>query len=130
AATAVATEGTGGAAPPAASPKAPEQQGAAPARDSAAASFRFAVAKSLAAEGSWAEALAAYGEAESLAPDDPYIRAEHALLLARLAQSPVASGAGGAEKAKTLIDQARALAPDDLDLLRTAGQVYLTLAGR
>jgi len=98
--------------------------------DLAAASFRFAVAKSLATEGAWAEALAAYDEAESLAPDDPYIRAEHALLLARLAQSPVASGAGGAEKAKTLIDQARALAPDDLDLLRTAGQVYLTLAGR
>lgn len=124
------TEGTSGAMPPAASPKAPEKQGAAPAQDAAAASFRFAVAKSLAAEGSWAEALAAYDEAESLAPDDPYIRAEHALLLARLAQSPVASGAGGAERAKTLIDRARALAPDDLDLLRTAGQVYLTLAGR
>lgn len=101
-----------------------------PAKDLAAASFRFAVAKSLAAEGSWAEALSAYDEAAALAPDDPYIRAEHALLLARLAQSPLASGAGGVERAKREIDQARILAPEDLDLLRTAGQVYLTLAGR
>ncbi|MEP7011729.1 MAG: tetratricopeptide repeat protein [Acidobacteriota bacterium] len=113
-----------------ASPQAPALGAAAPAQDLAAASFRFAVAKSLAAEGSWAEALSAYDEAESLAPSDPYIRAEHALLLARLSQSPVAPGAGGAERAKALIDQARALSPDDLDLLRTAGQVYLTLASR
>ncbi len=102
----------------------------APAQDLAAASFRFAVAKSLASEGSWAEALAAYQEAETLAPEDPYILAEHALLLARLSQSSIAAGAGGAERAKALVDQARALSPDDIDLLRTAGQVYLTLAGR
>lgn len=113
------------AAPPATPPNAAASQ------DLAAASFRFAVAKSLASEGSWAEALSAYQEAEALAPDDPFIRAEHALLLARLSQGPAATGgAGGAERAKLLIDQARALAPDDLDLLRTAGQVYLTLAGR
>lgn len=118
------------AAAPPASPEAPPKAGTAPAKDFAAASFRFAVAKSLAAEGSWAEALAAYEEAESLAPEDPYIRAEHALLLARLSQSPIAAGAGGTERAKILIDQARALSPDDLDLLRTAGQVYLTLASR
>jgi tetratricopeptide (TPR) repeat protein len=128
-ATAAFAGNAAGAAPPAASREASGKQGT-PVPDAAAASFRFAVAKSLAAEGSWAEALAAYDEAESLAPDDPYIRAEHALLLARLAQSPIASGAGGAERAKALIDQARALAPDDLDLLRTASQVYLTLAGR
>ncbi|HXU31750.1 MAG TPA: tetratricopeptide repeat protein [Thermoanaerobaculia bacterium] len=117
------------AAPQGASPEAASQPVAVAAPDLAAASFRFAVAKSLAAEGSWAEALAAYDEAETLAPADPYIRAEHALLLARLAQSPVAS-AGGADRAKALIDQARAFSPDDLDLLRTAGQVYLTLAAR
>ncbi|HEV7670383.1 MAG TPA: tetratricopeptide repeat protein [Thermoanaerobaculia bacterium] len=129
---AVPATAAGAAQPP--SPVAPAKPdaapAAAPAKDLAAASFRFAVAKSLAAEGSWAEALAAYDEAESLAPDDPYVRAEHALLLARLAQSPLAAGAGGAERAKALIEQARALAPDDLDLLRTAGQVYLTLSGR
>jgi tetratricopeptide (TPR) repeat protein len=127
AAIAAIAQDAAGAAPVA---QAPARPAAAPGKDLAAASFRFAVAKSLAAEGSWAEALAAYDEAESLAPDDPYIRAEHALLLARLAQSPLPSGAGGGERAKALIDQARALAPEDLDLLRTAGQVYLTLAGR
>ncbi len=109
-------------------PPAPES--AVEATNLAAGAFRFAVAKSLAAEGSWAEALAAYDEAEELAPDDPYIRAEHGLLLARLSQSPLASGAGGAERAKREIDKARSLAPDDLDLLRIAGQVYLTLASR
>lgn len=117
------------AAPPKSPAPAPSSA-AAPSKDLAAASFRFAMAKSLASEGSLAEALAAYQEAEALAPEDPYIRAEHALLLARLSQSPTAAGSGGAERAKVLIDQARALSPDDLDLLRTAGQVYLTLAGR
>lgn len=122
--------GAAGAAAKGANPEAPSSGAVAPAPDLAAASFRFAVAKSLAAEGSWAEALAAYDEAETLAPDDSYIRAEHALLLARLSQSPAASGAGGAERAKVLIDRARELSPDDLDILRTASQVYLTLAAR
>ncbi len=101
-----------------------------PKNDLLEGAYRFAIAKSLAAEGAWAEALSWFAEAEGFAPDDPFILAEHALLLARLSQSPLPAGAGGAERAKALIDRAQNLAPDDVDLLRTASQVYLTLAGR
>ncbi|HXU46298.1 MAG TPA: tetratricopeptide repeat protein [Thermoanaerobaculia bacterium] len=110
-------------------PAAPAVDPAAALSGEAAAAFRFAVAKSLAAEGSYAEALAAFDEAEQLAPNDPFVRAEHALLLARISQSS-GKASGGLDHAADEIEKARALAPDDLDVLRTAGQVYLTIASR
>lgn len=103
-------------------------QDAAPASPDAL--YQFALAKLLAVEGSVTEALAAYEEAERLAPASPYVRLEHAQLLARLAQysrSPK-TREDYLRKAAQGIDEARKLAPENVDVLRAAGSIYLDLA--
>ncbi|HEX5758284.1 MAG TPA: tetratricopeptide repeat protein [Thermoanaerobaculia bacterium] len=97
--------------------------------DKPGAAYHFAVAKALDGEGDYEGALAAFAAAEKLDPHDPFIHVERARLLARVAQ--VARGAGAAERlteAAREVARARALAPEDLDVLRTAAEVYLDLA--
>jgi tetratricopeptide (TPR) repeat protein len=98
----------------------------------AEASFQFAVAKMLAVEGSLPEALTAFQEAERLAPDSPYVRLEHGQLLARLAQYSRAPGVREEylKKAAETLSRARELAPDNLDVLRAVGEVYLDLSAQ
>jgi tetratricopeptide (TPR) repeat protein len=94
------------------------------------ASYHFAMAKLLTVEGSLVEALAAYEEAAKLAPDAPYVRLEHAQLLARLAQysrNPEARD-NYLRKAAEQISEARRLAPENPDVLRAVGSIYLELA--
>lgn len=105
----------------------PPAQTAAPSPD---ALYQFALAKLLAVEGSVTEALAAYEEAGRMAPASPYVRLEHAQLLARLAQysrSPK-SREDYLRTAARKIDEARGLAPENVDVLRAAGAIYLDLA--
>lgn len=97
-----------------------------------AAAYQFALAKLLAVEGSLPEALTAYQEAERLAPDSPYVRLEHGQLLARLAQYSRAPGVREEylQRAAETLRRARELAPDNLDVLRAVGEVYLDLSAQ
>jgi len=107
-------------------PAAPASGATAP----SAALYQFSLAKLLAVEGSVPEALAAFDEAERLAPEAPYVRVEHAQLLARVgeyARIP-ASRQDYLRRAATKIDEARRLAPENLDVLRAAGSIYLDLS--
>lgn len=98
----------------------------------AEAAYQFALAKMLAVEGSLPEALAAFQEAERLAPDSPYVRLEHGQLLGRLAQYSRAPGVREEylKKAAETLSRARELAPDNLDVLRAVGEVYLDLSAQ
>lgn len=95
-----------------------------------AALFQFSLAKLLSVEGSVPEALAAYEEAERLAPDAPYVRIEHAQLLARVGEYARASGSRQEymRRAAAKVDEARRLAPENLDVLRAVGSIYLDLS--
>jgi predicted Zn-dependent protease len=96
------------------------------------ASYQFALAKLLAVEGSLPEALAAYQEAERLAPDAPYVRLEHAQLLARMSEysrNPK-QREDYLRQAAERVDAARRLAPENLDVLRGVGSIYLDLAAQ
>lgn len=97
---------------------------------SAAALYQFSLAKLLAVEGSVPEALTAYEEAERLAPDAPYVRIEHAQLLARVGEYSRAPGARQdyLRRAAAKIAEARQIAPENLDVLKTAGSIYLDLS--
>lgn len=93
-------------------------------------SYQFALAKLLAQEGELQEALAAFEQAERLAPDSPYVLVEYAQQLARSAQvarTPEAR-ASALRLASEKVEKARRLAPESPDVLRTAGSVYLDLA--
>jgi len=107
-------------------PAAPPPAGA----DAPAALYQFSLAKLLSVEGSVPEALTAYEEAERLAPDAPYVRIEHAQLLARVGEYSRAPGARQdyLHRAAAKVDEARRLAPDNLDVLRALGSIYLDLA--
>lgn len=96
----------------------------------AEAAYQFALAKLLSVEGSLPEALTAYQEAERLAPDAPYVRLEHAQLLTRLAQYSRAPGVREEylKRAADTLARAREKAPDNLDVLRAVGEVYLELS--
>jgi tetratricopeptide (TPR) repeat protein len=96
------------------------------------ASYQFALAKMLAVEGSLPEAMTAFQEAERLAPDSPYVRLEHGQLLSRLAQYSRAPGVREEylKKAAATLSRARELAPDNLDVLRAVGEVYLDLSAQ
>lgn len=111
---------------------APSQPSAspAPAAESAAALFHFSLAKLLSVEGSVPEALAAFAEAERLAPNSPYVRLEHAQLLARVGEYSRAPGVREdyLRRAAAKADEARQLAPENLDVLRTVGSIYLDLS--
>ena len=98
-----------------------------------AASYQFALGKLLAVEGSYDEAVAAFEAAEKAAPDAPetaYVLVEHAELLDRMAQyqrsQPLRDDS--LRKAAEKISQARRLAPENVDVLRSAGQIYIDLA--
>jgi tetratricopeptide (TPR) repeat protein len=95
-------------------------------------SYQFLIGKLLAGEGAVPEALAAFQEAERLAPDSPYVRIEHAELLARLAQvgRKQAQQNEQLEQAAELVTQARRMAPANRDVLRAAGAVYVLIAAR
>lgn len=98
----------------------------------ATAAYQFALAKLLSVEGSLPEALTAYEEAERLAPDSPYVRLEHGQLLARLAQYSRAPGVREEylQRAAATLGKAREIAPDNLDVLRAVGEVYLDLSAQ
>ena len=98
-----------------------------------AASYQFALGKLLAVEGSYDEAVAAFEAAEKAAPEAPetaYVLVEHAELLDRMAQyqrsQPLRDDS--LRKAAEKISQARRLAPENVDVLRSAGQIYIDLA--
>ncbi|HEX5718256.1 MAG TPA: hypothetical protein VF179_18995, partial [Thermoanaerobaculia bacterium] len=96
------------------------------------AAYQFALAKLLSVEGSLPEALTAYQEAERLAPDSTYVRLEHGQLLARLAQYSRAPGVREEylQRAAETLGKARQLAPENLDVLRAVGEVYLDLSAQ
>ncbi|HWN43710.1 MAG TPA: tetratricopeptide repeat protein [Thermoanaerobaculia bacterium] len=96
------------------------------------AAYQFALAKLLSVEGSLPEALTAYQEAERLAPDSPYVRLEHGQLLARLAQYSRAPGVREEylQRAAETLGKARQIAPENLDVLRAVGEVYLDLSSQ
>lgn len=90
---------------------------------------RFAAAKLLALEGSFPEAIAAFESAIAAGPDDAYLRLELASVLARMGS--YSRGAARLEhlrRAAAEADLARALAPDNPDILRLVGQIGMTLA--
>lgn len=93
------------------------------------AAFQFAVAKVLASEGAFPEALEAFGEAARLAPQDPYVRIEQAQLLARLgelARSPRTRSEymlRAGEEARAAV----ALAGDEVEVLRKSGEIHLEI---
>ncbi|HEX6900822.1 MAG TPA: tetratricopeptide repeat protein [Thermoanaerobaculia bacterium] len=101
--------------------------------DRSAASYQFALGKLLAVEGSVQEALAAFERAEKLAPDSPetvYVLLEHGQLLARAAQyarNPSQRDESLRQAAEKM-SAARRLAPENLDVLRAVGEVYIDLA--
>jgi len=97
-----------------------------------AGDFDFLVANLLAGDGSLPEALAAFETAEKARPDSAYIHLEHAQLLARLAQGARLPGAQTSylRKAAEEVGKARQIAPENLDVLRGVGLVYLELASQ
>src|SRR5260370_40593396 len=77
-------------------------------------SYQFLIGKLLAGEGAVPEALAAFEQTERLAPASPYVRIEHAELLARLAQVGRKPAQAGAERpqAGARVAQGRRLGAD------------------
>lgn len=86
-----------------------------------AAAYSFLLAGALLAEGESVEALAAYAEAAALAPEDPYVRLEHANALARAGRFPEAAAE---------VRIARQFAPTDAGVLRTQARIAMNLADR
>jgi tetratricopeptide (TPR) repeat protein len=99
---------------------------------SSAALYQFTLAKLLAVEGSLPESLEAYEEAERLAPEAAYIRLEHAQLLARVAQFTRTDKPRQEllQRAAAMISEARRLEPENLDVLRAVGSIYLDLSAQ
>ncbi len=95
----------------------------------AEAAFRFTLAKLLAQEGDYRKAEAAFSEAVDLAPEDVYLRREHAEFLSRLARLTRAPEVRleRLKAAAAEIEAAKTLAPANVDVLRTAGDIYLAL---
>lgn len=90
------------------------------------------MAKELQSEGSLLEANAALEKAVQLDPEAAYLRAEHALLLVRLGELSRAPGSRNTyfQQAREEVDRARQLAPAEIDILKTAGDVYLSAASQ
>jgi tetratricopeptide (TPR) repeat protein len=102
------------------------------ANQSPSADFDFLIANVMAADGLLPEALAAFEAAEKARPDSAYIHLEHAQLLARLAQAARLPSAQTSHLRQAVdeVNKARRLAPQNLDVLRGVGLVYLELAGQ
>ena len=101
-----------------------------PASPTADATYTFALAKMLADEGSFRDALQAFEEAVKLAPDDPFMHAEYAeflVHLAQLARAPLYRQQH-LRQAVEQAEAARRLAPENPEILRIAAQTYLTQA--
>lgn len=100
------------------------------------AAYHFTLARLLVREGDLPGALAAFAEAERLAPGSVYVRLEHARALLALAQSPQAMQAARRSRGELLAqasdkaDQARKMAPDNPDVLRLVAALYLDRAAR
>lgn len=82
--------------------------------------YYFTLAKMLAGEGSWGAALEQFQRAVREDPDDPYLHIEFAEFLHRIRRL-----AQAAEEAR----RAAELAPEDPDILRSYGQIHLSLVG-
>jgi len=92
--------------------------------------FQFTLGKMLAEEHSYRAALAAFEKAVELDPDDPYLRIEYIQALGE-AERPVRELTARKAQVAKLAEQAGIaleLAPDNVDVLRTVGQVYLRMA--
>jgi tetratricopeptide (TPR) repeat protein len=96
------------------------------------ATYEFLLAKLAASEGSVGEALAGFERAEKLDAHSPYLRLEHAQLLARMVQVARRQGQQNdyRQQAENLVHQALEAAPGNFDVMRGAGGVYVLLAGR
>jgi len=94
------------------------------------APYTFAMAKMLAEEGSYRQALETFEKAVELAPKDPYVRIEYAELLTQLASFTRLPGyrQEHLERAGQQAEEARRLAPQDLDVLKVAAGTFLTIA--
>ncbi len=94
------------------------------------AELAFAQARLAAANGDWQEAEVGFEQAVELAPDDPYIRLEHARLLIRLGQYGRDAGQRAERLQQALAELAAAerAAAGELDTVREVGLAYLDLA--
>jgi tetratricopeptide (TPR) repeat protein len=101
-----------------------------PAASAAEASYQFALAKMLATEGDLSASLAAFEKAEKLVPDSPYVWLEHAEALSRLSQAAreAATRDDLIRRAAIAVSTARKLAPENLDVLRAMGRIYIDLS--
>lgn len=83
------------------------------------APFQFVLAKLLAAEGSWQEAIDRFDEAVALAPDDPYLRVDYAGFLLQIGRRGLAL-----EQAA----ESRRLAPEDPETISIFARAQLAVA--
>lgn len=95
----------------------PAAAGAAPAVENAP--YEFVLAKLLAAEGAWQEAVDRFDGAVALAPDDPYLRLDFAGFLLQI---------GRRAKALEQAAEARRLAPENADTLSVFARAQLAVA--
>ena len=94
----------------------PAAVGAAPVEN---APYEFMLAKLLAAEGAWQEAVDRFDTAVALAPDDPYLRLDFAGFLLQI---------GRRAKALEQAGEARRLAPENADTLAVYARAQLAVA--
>ena len=83
------------------------------------APYEFVLAKLLAADGAWQEAVEQFDSAVELAPDDPYLRLDYAGFLLQI---------GRRGKALEQATEARRLAPEDPDALSVFARAQLSVA--
>ena len=83
------------------------------------APYEFVLAKLLAAEGSWQEAVDRFEKALESAPDDPYLRLDYAGFLLQI---------GRRGRALEQATEARRLAPEDPDALSVFARAQLAVA--
>lgn len=100
------------------------------ARDEIEAAYQFALAKLLVEEAAFEKAVKSYEKALELDAADPYSHLEYARFSSYMGQ--IASGQPKEqlehlEKAVRATEAARALAPENLDVLRTFAQIHLQI---
>ncbi len=83
------------------------------------APYEFVLAKLLAAEGSWQEAVDRFESAVGMAPEDPYLRLDYAGFLLQI---------GRRGKALEQASEARRLAPEDPEALSVFARAQLAVA--
>lgn len=96
----------------------------------AEAAYQFALGKRLAEEASFEEARFAFERAIELDEDDPYVRVELARFHAELAANATSREVRFERltQAAEAVSAARALARDNVDILRAYAQIHLSLA--